>query len=110
MNQSLLKALLFSVDLLLVFLILCVLPFAWILRDGLGTDSAQSTGMVMIGKTFMTFHVGPVIISLLFFDRLIRRYMSKDIVLHPRLLFPLISIGLALLAVLSFAVIAVMTG
>lgn len=110
MNQSLLRALLFFVDLLLIFMILCVLPFAWILRDGLGPDSVQSTGMVMIGKVFMTFYVGPVIITLTCFDYVIRRWMGKKIVRYSRLSLPLISIGLALLALLSFAVIAVMTG
>ncbi len=45
MNPSLRNALLILVDVILGFLVICVLPFAWILRDGLGPDSVGSIGM-----------------------------------------------------------------
>ena len=110
MNQSLHKALLLLVDVLLVFMILCVLPFAWILRDGLGPDSVQSTGMAMIGKVFMTFHVGPVILVLVSFDLSLRRSMSKEIVHLFKPSLPLLFAVLVLLSVLSFILITMMRG
>jgi len=110
MNQSLFKALLLLADALLVFMILCVLPFAWILRDGLGPDSVQSTGMAMIGKVFMTFYVGPLILVLISFDLLLRRSMSGGIVSQFKLSALLHIALLALLSVLSFIVITLMRG
>ncbi len=59
-----LPGLLILVDALLLLGLLCVAPFAWILRDGLGPDSVQSTGLAAAGKAFMTFYTGPVILVL----------------------------------------------
>ena len=59
-----LPGLLILVETLLLLGLLCVAPFAWILRDGLGPDSVQSTGFAAVGKAFMTFYTGPAILLL----------------------------------------------
>ena len=38
------------VDLILGLLIICVLPFAWILMDGIGPDSVATTGLERFGN------------------------------------------------------------
>ena len=59
-----LPGLLILVDALLLLGLLCVAFFAWILRDGLGPESVQSTGFAALGKAFMTFYAGPGILLL----------------------------------------------
>jgi hypothetical protein len=52
------------VKLLLLFAITILVPFAWIMRDGLGPDSATSSGIQAIFRCFMTFYSGPTVIVL----------------------------------------------
>ena len=44
--------------------VLCFLPIAWIIRDGLGPGSVESNGYEAILKCFKTFYIGPVLILL----------------------------------------------
>tara|TARA_B100000953_G_scaffold293321_1_gene281683 strand:- start:668 stop:943 length:276 start_codon:yes stop_codon:yes gene_type:complete len=44
--------------------VLCFLPIAWIIRDGLGPSSVESTGYEAILRCFKTFYVGPILILL----------------------------------------------
>ena len=44
--------------------VLCLLPIAWIIRDGLGPSSVESTGYEAILRCFKTFYVGPILILL----------------------------------------------
>ena len=60
------------VDLILGLLIICVLPFAWILKDGIGPDSVSTTGLDAVWKCFMSFYVGPAILLFVFFDQILR--------------------------------------
>lgn len=78
MNSSLRSALLIFVDVTLGFLIICVLPFAWILKDGLGPDMVPATGVTALWKFFMTFYVGPAILLFASFDLLLRRVRNPD--------------------------------
>ena len=48
---------------LLVF-VLCFLPIAGIIRDGLGLGSVESNGYEAILRCFKTFYVGPILILL----------------------------------------------
>lgn len=66
MSQSTRTSLLFFVDALLAFAILCTVSFAWILRDGLGPDA--------VAKTFMAFYAGPAILLLISLDLLLHRF------------------------------------
>ena len=50
---------------LLIFTVLVLLPFAWILRDGLGPDATSSEGMDAMARWFMTFYSGPVLLVLM---------------------------------------------
>ena len=68
MNKSILSVLLVLVDVLLGFAILCVVPFAWTLRDGLGPDSVPTSGVTAISKASMTFYIGPVILFLVLLE------------------------------------------
>ena len=70
-DKSLLPGLLVLVDALLLLAVLCVAPLAWILRDGLGPESVQSTDFSAIGKAFMTFYTGPTILLLAAFHLLL---------------------------------------
>ncbi|MDB4799597.1 hypothetical protein OAG58_01475, partial [Akkermansiaceae bacterium] len=45
------------VDMTLGFLIICVLPFTWILRDGIGPDSVSTSGLEAVKKCLMAFYV-----------------------------------------------------
>jgi hypothetical protein len=60
------------VDLILGLLMICVLPFAWILKDGIGPDSVSTTGLDAVWKCFMSFYVGPAILLFIFFDQILR--------------------------------------
>ncbi len=60
---------------LLVFLVFCMGPFAWLLRDGLGPDSTASAGWDAVTRTFWCLYWGPatvfisLIVAVLFFVR-----------------------------------------
>jgi hypothetical protein len=60
------------VDVTLGFLMICLLPFAWILKDGIGPDSVSTTGLDAVWKCFMSFYVGPAILLFVFFDQILR--------------------------------------
>jgi len=72
------NALLIFVDVTLGFLIICVLPFAWILRNGLGPDMVPATGVSALWRFLMTFYVGPAILLFGSFDILLRRVGGQD--------------------------------
>ncbi|MBC8406279.1 MAG: hypothetical protein H8E15_13725 [Planctomycetes bacterium] len=58
---------------LLLFSLLAGLPFAWILRDGLGSDAQESQGWQAIWRTFMNFFIGPTLMLLGGIYALLRR-------------------------------------
>jgi TRAP-type C4-dicarboxylate transport system permease small subunit len=64
------------VDAMLVFTFLALLPFAWLMRDGLGPDSVTSSGIQAVSLCFMTFYSGPVLIALIALS-LAFRYTGK---------------------------------
>lgn len=76
MNSSCRSALLAVVDLLLGFLMIAVLPFAWILKDGIGPDSVPTTGFAALGRVLMTFYVGPAILILVSTHLLLKKGTS----------------------------------
>ena len=53
------------VDALLVCVVIALVPFAWLMRDGLGPGSATSSGSKAISRCFMTFYSGPILIGLI---------------------------------------------
>lgn len=99
MSSSIRIALLLLVDVLLGFAILCVLPFAWIIRDRLGPET---TGVDAIEKAFMTFYVGPSILVLILFDLLLRGSMPEQKSSQPKSTW---LTALALMAALTFLLI-----
>jgi hypothetical protein len=46
------------------FAVLALAPFAWLMRDGLGPDAVESSGVAAIGRWFWTFSTGPILIGL----------------------------------------------
>ncbi len=48
----------------LLISVVCFLPIAWIIRDGLGPSSVESTGYEAILRCFKTFYIGPILILL----------------------------------------------
>ena len=72
MKSKLRSTLLVVVDSFLLCAVVAVLPFAWIVRDGLGPDSVSSMGLAALSRIFMTFYVGPAILLLAALDLLIR--------------------------------------
>jgi len=50
---------------LLVFAIIALLPFAWLMRDGLGPDATTSSGIQAMSRCFMTFYSGPILVVLI---------------------------------------------
>lgn len=71
-KPQLLNSFLIVIDTLLILAVFGILPFAWILRDGLGPDSTTTTGLAALIRTFMTFYIGPIILLLVAFDLFIR--------------------------------------
>ena len=53
------------VDAMLVFAVIALVPFAWLMRDGLGSDAVTSSGTQAISRCFMTFYSGPISIGLI---------------------------------------------
>lgn len=49
----------------LIYTAILLLPIAWIVRDGLGPDATTSSGFNAIYRCFMTFYIGPILLSLL---------------------------------------------
>ncbi len=49
---------------LLLAALVCVAPFAWILRDGLGPDTTTSHGISAVWRFLMTFWIGPIVLGL----------------------------------------------
>ena len=49
-------------DTLLGLLVVFAIPFAWIIRDGLGPDSIETAGVAAISQTFWTFYIGPLVL------------------------------------------------
>ncbi|MDA7915811.1 hypothetical protein N9B94_01085 [Verrucomicrobia bacterium] len=96
------------VDGILFFVIFVVLPFAWMLRDGLGPSSISTTGLDAVYKIFMSFYVGPVILLLASFDLLIRRQGPPETSAISRRL-PIAPIAIALMLVaLGFIMFSLM--
>ncbi len=53
------------VDALLVFAVIALVPFAWLMRDGLGPGSTTSSGMHAVSRCFKTFYSGPILVVLI---------------------------------------------
>ena len=99
MKSRLRDILLIGVDSLLLLAIVAVLPFAWILRDGLGPDSTSTTGLPALSRAFMTFYVGPAIMLLASLDLLLRsRSRPQDSAMPGKLFVVPAAIILALMA------------
>jgi hypothetical protein len=105
MNPSLRNTLLIFVDMLLGFWIIFVLPFAWILRDGLGPDSVTTTGITALSRTFMTFYAGPATLLFVSFDLLLRRLGNSDRTTSPKA--SMISWVAAIVGISAFSLIFV---
>lgn len=90
MESKLRNVLLVAVDSFLLFAIVAVLPFAWMLRDGMGPDSVSTTGLAALSRTFMTFYVGPAILLLASFDLLLRRRTHDSIVSGKAYIVPVV--------------------
>jgi hypothetical protein len=67
-----------AVDGLLLLAVIAGLPFAWILRDGLGPESETTTGLAAIARTLTTFYIGPVIFLLAALGIFIRRRSARS--------------------------------
>jgi TRAP-type C4-dicarboxylate transport system permease small subunit len=52
-------------DTMLVFTVIALLPFAWLMRDGLGPETTTSSGIQAVSRCFMTFYSGPILIGLI---------------------------------------------
>ena len=65
------------VDALLVLVLVGLVPFAWILRDGLGPDSSASSGLDAVSRCFMTFYSGPILIVLALSSAILRSAWVK---------------------------------
>lgn len=70
-----LNGLLVFMEIFIGFSVICVLPFVWILRDGLGPSAVSTTGLAAASKMFMSFYIGPVILFLVSLDLAVRRFI-----------------------------------
>lgn len=51
-------------DAFLAVTVIALLPFAWLMRDGLGPNATTSSGIHAISRCFMTFYSGPILVAL----------------------------------------------
>ncbi len=77
MSSTVRNGVLVALEILIGFAVICVLPFAWILRDGLGPSAVSTTGLAAASKTFMSFYIGPVILFLVSLDLAVRRFVPS---------------------------------
>ena len=108
MNPTLRTGLLIFLDVLIGFAVVCVLPFAWILRDGLGPDSVSTTGLAAVSETVMSFYVGPVILVLVFLELAVRKLVPAVETQSPKLTWLMWGIAVAVVVLLSYGVVALM--
>ena len=59
--------------------VICFLPFAWVIRDGLGSSSVESTGYEAILRCFKTFYIGPILILLGVLKLSLKLFLSSKI-------------------------------
>jgi hypothetical protein len=59
--------------------VICFLPFAWVIRDGLGSSSVESTGYEAILRCFKTFYIGPILIVLGVLKLSLKLFLSSKI-------------------------------
>ena len=97
-------------EVLIVFAVLCVFPFAWILRDGLGPDSVSTTGLTALSKAFMSFYIGPVIVVLVALDLAIRRFAPAEEEVTPRSKWAMWFMAVVFVIFLSFALVSLLVG
>jgi hypothetical protein len=101
--------LLVLVDSLLIFMITCVSPFAWILKDGIGPDSVTTTGLEALKEFLMTFYLGPIVLLLGIFEFLLRRAASPEKQHTKQTTMTLWFIGITIFSLLSFVVALIFT-
>ena len=77
MKSSAYTGILVLINSLLLLTLLGVVPFAWILRDGLGPDSVKSNGLEALIRAFNTFYAGPALLCLGGLHFLIRYILQK---------------------------------
>lgn len=105
MNSTVRHAVLVTLEILIGFSVICVLPFAWILRDGLGPDSVATTGLAAVSKALMHFYIGPVILLLISLDLAIRGFVPAVGSPSPKSTWVTWVIAIALVACLSYAMV-----
>ena len=93
------------VEILIGFSVICVLPFAWILRDGLGPNSVSTNGLFAASKAFMTFYIGPVILLLVSLDLTIRRFVPSAKSPSPKSQWTTWIIAISFIMLLSYVLV-----
>lgn len=78
MKSSVYTGILVLINSLLLLTLLGVVPFAWILRDGLGPNSVTSNGLDALVRAFTTFYAGPALLCLGGLHFLVRHILHKQ--------------------------------
>jgi hypothetical protein len=73
MNEEKILKIAAAISLILLIFWIILTPLVWILRDGLGPDAAESSGLLAIERAFMTFYWGPILILLIILNLIIRK-------------------------------------
>lgn len=90
MKSSAYTGILALINSLLLLTLLGVVPFAWILRDGLGPDSVTSKGSDALARAFTTFYAGPALLCLGGLHFLVRHILNKQAGRGGKETFPLL--------------------
>ncbi|MFC2135070.1 hypothetical protein ACFLTH_10670 [Bacteroidota bacterium] len=64
-----------SVGILIFWTILT--PLVWTVRDGLGPNAVDSSGLLAIEKTFLAFYWGPILILLIVVNLIFRKIIKR---------------------------------
>jgi hypothetical protein len=110
MNATVRNGVLVFLEVLIGFAVICVLPFAWILRDGLGPSAVSTTGLAAASKTFMSFYIGPVILFLVSLDLAVRRFVPVVESPSPKQTWIIWVIAFASVVLLSYGMVWLMFG
>ncbi|MBB21969.1 MAG: hypothetical protein CMN04_03615 [Roseibacillus sp.] len=78
MKRSAYTGILVLINSLLLLTLLGVVPFAWILRDGLGPNSVTSNGLDALARAFTTLYAGPALLCLCGLHFLVRHILHKQ--------------------------------
>ena len=67
-----------SISFSLLIAWIALTPLIWLLKDGLGPNAINSSGLLAVKRTFMTFYWGPIVILLITVNYIANKINNKS--------------------------------